>query len=196
MTETMGSLMERYDTSETEAVHAEDMGVGEFLEHFGIKGMKWGKMTGGRDGVGPGASGSGGGDKPQSARQRNRELNRASKEKDRTEKFNNKAQNKKDILDARDRVFNGENKDKLDAAKEKYKQDKVAVGSREARKALNKVRDDAWADVAKANEYLDGKEFAKDLLTSLATVPLGRVGELIDATSRQNTIKKSVRQKS
>lgn len=123
-------------------VHNEE--TEDFLEHFGVKGMHWGVRR---------SSGE------PSAGARNRQLNKASRAAD-------KATQKTEVHAARARAFGGENKAKMAAAKEQYKADKVRIGSREAKKAFNKVAESNLADLNKANEYADGKDFLKDLAIS------------------------------
>lgn len=127
----------------------ENENVNDFLEHFGVKGMRWGHRK---------AESSNG---EPSARQRNRELNRASRYRD-------QAKNQAEIEAARRRHYGGENAKRLTDAQAKYKKDMIKVGSREARKLLNQVRSEVYADSLKSQEYLNGKELVKDLLITMA----------------------------
>lgn len=130
----------------------ENENVDDFLEHFGVKGMKWG--------VRKAASSDSGSSDGKSQRQRNRELNKASR-------INDRINDRKEIESARRRHYGGENAKRIADAKAKYKEDKVTVGSREARKQLDQVRALAYADALKSKEYLNGKEFAKDLALTM-----------------------------
>lgn len=111
----------------------------DYLEHYGVKGMKWGQR-----------------------RAQNRELNRASRTADREKKkvetaAFNKERNKA-VLKARGRA----DKNKLDVAKAKleYKSNKATMGSREAKKILNKVKEKRYDDKQLAKVSISGREMA------------------------------------
>ena len=105
----------------------------EFLAHYGKKGMKWGVRK--------------------AAVQRNRALNKASKAKD-------KADWQKKVEKARANVASDKVKYDYKKAKTKYKSDKVAVGSREAKKTLAKAREKKVDTIRTARSYKNGKEVA------------------------------------
>lgn len=109
------------------------------LAHFGVKGQKWGVR-----------------------RARNRQLNRASRQRDRATAKRTRAaslsRHNKSIDEARARLKSGQTKTELKTAKATFKTDKQAIGSREARKKLNKARDKAQNDRIVAGQIRNGKE--------------------------------------
>ncbi len=113
--------------------------VEDFLEHVGVKKWKWGTRRGG--GGGPS----------------NRSLNKASRGKDR-------AKNDRAIDKARGDLKSGASRQKYKAAKAQYKVDKVNLGSREARKTLQKVKEKNVKDYYKSQEAKSGKETTKAIL--------------------------------
>lgn len=113
----------------------------DFLEHFGVKGMKWGVRK--------------------ERFKRNRALNKASRAKD-------KEENKKAIDDARDYFRSGQAKAEKKEARAQYKANKDKLGSREARKILQANRDKRASMLEKSQELKDGKEVATYILTSVA----------------------------
>lgn len=127
--------------------------VDEFLAHFGVKGMKWGKRNS--------SSSSEGGT---SSRSELRSLNKASKAKDRADRD-------KGIDEARARYESGA-RDKYKAAKAQYQIDKATIGKREAAKAFNKVKDENLADYNAANQAKSGKETTMLVLSTVGAVVL------------------------
>lgn len=111
-----------------------DQEVDFFLEHFGAKGMKWGVR---KDRSGP----------------TGRQMNKASRQKD-TAKY------KSDIDKARARIQSGKTKTAFKKAKGEHAANKAKLGSREARKILNKAREKKYKDVNNAQAVRDGKEAA------------------------------------
>jgi hypothetical protein len=102
------------------------------LEHFGTKGMRWGTRT---------------------SRQQNRELNKASRNKDRQKHLIA-------VEKARANVKSGKTKSEFLKAKSQHSANKIALGSREARKILNKARDKKYLEVNTAQTAKNGKEVA------------------------------------
>lgn len=116
-----------------------------FLEHHGVKGMKWGVRK---------------------SKSELRDLNRASRQKDREARD-------KAIDKARARVSSGKTKANFKQAKQNYKHDKLEIGSREARKILNKARAKRTSDIETSQLAKSGKEKATALIAagvSLATI--------------------------
>lgn len=132
-----------------------DASVEDFLEHFGVKGMKWGKRTGGSDEGGSGGS-SGGADR------------KGLRLKDKETYQKDRAQRSSDIQAARDRFSSGEARKDYKEAKAQYKADRVVVGKREARKAFDKVKAKNQSDYELSQELKDGKEVAKLIVGTVA----------------------------
>lgn len=107
------------------------------LAHYGVAGMKWGKRT--RSG---GAS------------------NKQLRSMDRQSKKSDRAARDVEIDAARDRNKTV-NRGKMKAAKATYKSEKHTIGKREARKSLNKVRNDVISDIQTAQLAKSGKERAR-----------------------------------
>lgn len=110
---------------------ATDVEVSDFLEHFGIKGQKWGVRKEGRA--------------------QNRALNKASRQEDKRERTANidRARASFNSVSARKQMKN---------AKSQYHKDKIDKGSREARKILNKTRTSVSKDYATSQAAKNGKE--------------------------------------
>jgi hypothetical protein len=125
-----------------------DMSGDDILEHFGVKGMKWGKHTA----------------RPEGAKTRSelRSLDKASKLKDR-------ADNDSAIDAARARVKSGATRQDLKDAKAAYKSDKQVIGKREAAKAYNAVKERSYADLAKSEEAKSGKEKVTAVLLTVGS---------------------------
>lgn len=110
-----------------------------FLEHHGVKGQKWGVRR--------------------AARQRNKALNKASRQTDRQK-------HEQTVQKARDRIQGGKQKAELQKAKAQFKTNKQELGSREARKILNKTREKHWNEQQVAQQAKNGKEVATALLVA------------------------------
>lgn len=148
--------------------------VEAFLEHYGVKGMKWGERK--------------------TRFQKNRELNKKSKAAEQAKaqkefnklreslrpkpapKFSDTRQGKRaakdwrkrDIDRARARVNSGAWAADWKDAKSQRRQDKIKVGSREARKILRKKKNALLNDRDRANEIRDGKERVALMLEAMA----------------------------
>lgn len=123
--------------------------LGEVLAHHGVKGMRWGvvrKNLAERSAV----------------RAQNKQLNKESKARD-------TAARDAEIEAARQRYATTARANYL-KAKEQYKVDKQTIGSREARKKLDAVKDKNFNDYQIAQQSKSGKE------TTLAV--LGIVGAI------------------
>lgn len=118
----------------------------EFFEHFGVPGMKWGQRKAGLAAT-------------------NKALNKASKAKDAAERRSN-------IDAARQRINSGVHRQAYKDAKQQYKANKLAMGSREAKKILNGVKEKNLKDFETASQYRDGREKAKVILGAVAGVTL------------------------
>lgn len=149
----------------------DEMTEDEFLEHFGVKGMKWGKSSGG-------AAASGGKTKS--------ELRTADKASRQADRATFKSARKKDAADidteidaARGRIKSGENRQKFKDAKATYSEQKMVVGKREAKKALNAVKSELYTDAAVADLAKSGKETTKAIVSGIAgMVILGAIAGL------------------
>lgn len=131
-------------------IEVKDEDVDSFLEHYGRLGMKWGKRSGGGGGAGNAS---------------NRKLNKQSRSVDR-------AKNDKEIDKSRTQLKSGKGRADYLKAKKQYKIDKVNLGSREAKKALNKVKDKSVDDYWKSQEAKSGKETTKALISTGAGIVL------------------------
>jgi hypothetical protein len=127
------------------------------IAHFGVRGMKWGvrKNTHG------------------SSQPSNRQLNRASKARE-------KAARDAEIDAARKRYNTSARKNYV-KAKAQFEIDKKNLGSREARKILNKVKDKNIRDFETASQAKSGRETTKSVL---GTVGLISVAILANAAVR------------
>ena len=112
----------------------DDIQVEQFLEHHGVKGQKWGIRN-----------------------KSNRELNRASRAKD-------KKKQATQVDKARANIKSGTTKENYKKAKAQYKKDKVNLGSRKAKQILRKAREKKYTEIEKSNEYRNGKEAAAAVL--------------------------------
>lgn len=135
----------------------------EVLEHYGVKGMKWGTRR---------ASSS---DRPSfvARRSKNRQLNKAARAKDRDK-------HTRTVDAARKRVDSGKTKADWKAAKRQHKQNKADLGSYEARKALNKAREKRMKDIETSKQYRDGREA---LLGTMLEVALAGAANKVGSSS-------------
>lgn len=132
-----------------------ELEVASFLEHFGAKGMKWGVR------------------KSSAERSAGRAMNKASRRKD-TDKID------KTIDRARGRTSSGKTKAAWKKAKGEHSANKTKLGSREARKILNKAREKKYKDINNAQAAKSGKE------TAVAVGILAVVGGLSIASMLAN----------
>lgn len=151
--------------NETDFIEHYGMSKEDAIAHYGVPGMKWGKRgaKATSDSGGSGAPSMGGGiDK-----QRLKALDKQSKAADKADRLNT-------IDSARSRNLTARKDWK--AAKQTYKADKAVLGKREARKALNKVREQQLKDQETASQLRDGKEVA---LYVVAAIGVSVVSSLI-----------------
>lgn len=138
-------------------IHFSDDGL--FLSHHGVKGMKWGRRKDReRKEAAPGV--------PKLTRSENRSLNKKSKKADKVKKKAGVARNRAEILKARENVKNHKNIKKQ--AKNRYKVEKHVIGSREAKKVLNRTKDRLQKEYLKSKEYASGKEKALGMALDIA----------------------------
>lgn len=133
-----------------------DSDLDDFLEHFGVKGMRWGRRT----------SDSDSGGKAPSRRQQNKALNKQTA-RDEAAEANRIASKQKDPIDAaRIRTYTGANRQRVKDAKEQYRADKVAIGTRAAKTTLRNVKNEVASDYKKSQEYKNGWEAAEHILNN------------------------------
>lgn len=139
---------------------AETESAEDFLAHFGVKGMKWGKHT--SSSSSSGGDSSGGSTAP--TKKDLKALDKASKAAD-------IAKRDAEIDKARSDYNTSARKNYLDA-KAQYKIDKVTIGKREAAKAFNAVKDKNIRDAEVANMAKSGKETTALVLTAVGGIVL------------------------
>lgn len=131
----------------------------EALQHFGVKGMKWGRRTGGADGGG-GSSGGGGGSarSDRKAARAEKSLAKATtKLAKKTEAID--AANKRDdsIVKAREDVGKTQNAVKL--AKSQYKVDKHVIGKKAAKEVLSEAKTTHFNTISLAAQKTGREQF-------------------------------------
>lgn len=138
----------------------------EFLEHYGVKGMKWGVVK----------------DKYQTYKSDRRKriikelkLNDASRAKEKAAEAINPAKTHAQKVDlARYKVNSGSVRRDLKDARRQYRIDKEKIGSREAKRILNEKRAESYATISKAEEARDGYEVAERIINSLTAAAQAR----------------------
>ena len=131
----------------------------EFLEHFGVKGMKWGVVK----------------ERYQTHQTEKKKriakelkLNDISRAKEKaSEKVNPATTHAQRVDLARHKVNSGAVRRDLKDAKKQYKIDKEKIGNREAKRLLNQKRTEAYSIISKSQEVRDGYEFSARILDSL-----------------------------
>jgi hypothetical protein len=133
------------------------------LAHFGVKGMKWGHHQ-----AQPTSGGSGSGGPAPLTRKQNRELNKASRKQDNADR--NAAIDK-----ARERFSSGQARQDYLNAKAQYKVDKKTIGTREARKKFNVVKEKNMTDGEIAQQAKSGKETATAVLAVVGAIAVSSI---------------------
>jgi len=108
-----------------------------YLEHFGVKGMRWGQRR--------------------TARQQNRALNKASRAKD-------IASRDSSIDASRQYVKSKQAKADFKIAKQNFKSNKEQLGSREAKKILAIQREFKYSQIQNSRQAKHGSETVKSIL--------------------------------
>lgn len=132
-----------------------------YLEHFGVKGMKWGKRK--PDNAGPGPASK--------SRTELRELDRTARSEIRTKRAA-EASKKRATQDKETAQSDGKitaaraekikTKAALKEAKKQYKSDKGEIGKVAAREVLRTVRDKHYDTVAMASQMTSGERIMKE----------------------------------
>lgn len=158
-----------------------------YLEHYGKKGMHWGVRRDPKTGVRPVAarldrSAVGRASKANADRHdravSNRELNRQSRAKDRAkmDKAIDKARSRTEGTTRAARLGLSDSGSKshqeYKQARAQYKIDKQKMGSREARKILEKAREKRMEDVATSQAAKSGKETTVAILGGVGLIAL------------------------
>jgi hypothetical protein len=141
--------------------------VENYLEHFGVKGMKWGRRKGG-DSSGSSSSSSG------SSAQPTRKEARAKIKSERKavqEAF--KKQWDDDVLNARNRL--GKEGEKLSEARKQYKIDKKVIGKSAAKKVL-KEHKDTFTTTFNTATLQTHKEAQQQMIATVGLMTLAAVG--------------------
>lgn len=135
--------------------------VDNYLEHYGVKGMRWGKRSG--------SSSSGGGGEPKKSRKEARAQVKAER-KAVQEVF--KKQWDDDVLGARERL--GAEGQKLSEARKQYKIDKKVVGKAAAKKVLNEHKD-KFTTTFNTATLQTHKEAHQQMVTAVGLMALGGI---------------------
>ena len=138
----VGAMLEEKGLSHSE--------IDAFFEHAGVKGMKWGVR------------------RKNSAGESIRELNKASRQKQREKQSSS-------VTRAREKVRGGQTKREFKTAKKQYKINKKELGRVEAKRILKKAKEKRTKDIYKANEYKNGKEKAAVVLAAAGLFTLAVV---------------------
>jgi len=153
------------------------MTEGEFLEHYGVKGMKWGQNSKGESlrALDKIARAENKLAPKREARKQEARPSRstfASKEdfvKAKAE-FNKKRNS--DIDAARERINSGQNRADYKQAKAKYKEDRNEIGKVAAKRALTAVKEKNLEDYYKSREAKSGAETVGSIMVSAANLAL------------------------
>lgn len=139
--------------------------VDNYLEHYGVKGMRWGKRSARDDSSSSGKSGS-------SEGKSRREVRAQVKAERKAVKEDHKKQWDKDVLDARDRL--GKEGENLSEARKQYKIDKKVVGRKEAKKVF-KEHEDKFIETYNIASLNTTKEQHQQMIATVGLVALSAV---------------------
>lgn len=140
---------------------AEELEEGEYLQHFGVKGMKWGRRTGGADD-------SGGGGTRREARAAKSLAKAQTKLAVKTAKIDAANKRDDDINAARENL--GKTANAVKVAKAQYKVDKHLMGRKAAKDVLRSVKNTNAATISLASQKTGQEQAAarKELYTKIA----------------------------
>ena len=133
----------------------------DFLQHYGVKGMKWGVRRSQAQ-----LDRAAGRSSKKSARKESRRKNKEQRKEQQAERSRSISKARKDLRE-------GVPQQRVRDAKKKYKQDKQRIGRKEARKILNKERDRLISDLELAQEprnVLEAIESAIDPSRSITRI--------------------------
>jgi hypothetical protein len=153
--------------------------VDNYLEHYGVKGMRWGKRSASDD------SSSSSGSRP--SRQELRELNKKAKidnkveKKAAKEKFNKEWDD--EVLGARDRL--GKEGENLSAARKQYKADKKVIG-RAAAKKVFKEHENKFIETYNIASLETTKESQQRMVATVGLLALSAIAGGVAEAHRQS----------
>jgi hypothetical protein len=139
--------------------------VDDFLEHFGKKGMKWGKR-----------SSSSSSSSPTKTRGELRELNKVARSENKAKAKSDRAKEDKAHDDKVNKARDGFHKDaaNLDKAQQKYKADKKVIGKVAAKRAL-KEAEDKYIDSFNTATLSTTKEAHKQMIAAAGLLTLSAI---------------------
>lgn len=135
--------------------------VDNYLEHYGVKGMRWGKRSG--------SSSSGEGGEPKKSR---KEVRAQIKSERKAVREVLKKQWDDDVLGARERL--GKEGEQLSEARKQYKIDKKVVGKAAAKKVLNEHKD-KFTTTFNTATLSTHKEAQQQMIATVGLMALGGI---------------------
>lgn len=139
--------------------------VYNYLEHYGVKGMRWGKRSTRDDSSSSAKPGSSGGKSRREVRAQVKAERKAVRE-------DHKKQWDKDVLDARNRL--GKEGEQLSEARKQYKVDKKVMGRKEAKKVF-KEHEDRFVTTFNIASLNTTKESQQQMIATVGLVALSAV---------------------